>query len=248
MAIWAIGDLHLSFGVPSKHMRIFGPQWEGYTEKIAEAWHKSIQPDDLVLIPGDISWAINLEEALLDFKWIDQLPGTKAFVKGNHDYWWGSIAKLKTILPPSCQWIQNNSFVWQGIGIGGARLWDIPGIDFKNVIDFQLPIKEKEFPPGKEAADLALYQKELRRLENSLKTFTNQTKKRIVMTHYPPIGVDLKDTEVSLLLEKYQVDICVFGHLHNIKLNMQLFGSHNGIEYHLVACDYLQKVQPLRIL
>ena len=131
MTIWAIADLHLSFGVPNKHMRIFGPQWEDYTDKIEKGWRASILQNDLVLIPGDISWAMQVEEVRPDLEWIDRLPGTKVFIKGNHDYWWNSLSKLKHVLPSTCHLIQNNSFTWNDFSIAGTRLWDIPGISFK---------------------------------------------------------------------------------------------------------------------
>src|SRR4029077_7669031 len=136
MAVWAIADLHLSFGVPNKQMDVFGSHWKGYTEKIEEHWRSCITPDDLVLIPGDISWALHLEEVIPDLDWIDHLPGTKVLIKGNHDYWWSSLSKLKSILPPSCHLIQNNSWTWQDISIAGTRLWDIPGLNFNGIVDF----------------------------------------------------------------------------------------------------------------
>src|SRR6185436_13877424 len=105
MTIWAIADLHLSFGVANKKMDVFGPQWINHPEKIAHFWQHSILPTDLVLIPGDISWAIHSEEAIPDLQWIDQLPGTKLLLKGNHDFWWNSLSKVKQILPSSCHLI-----------------------------------------------------------------------------------------------------------------------------------------------
>lgn len=249
MAIWAIADLHLSFGVPDKHMDVFGPQWKNYTDKIEHHWRTLVAPGDLVLIPGDISWGMRLEEAEPDLAWIGDLPGTKVMIKGNHDYWWGSLAKLKGILPPSCHLIQNNSWTWQEYAIAGTRLWDIPGLSFNEMIDFKVnersrkPLMEKDESP--ESAKI--YQRELGRLEASLKSMSPFAKKRIVMTHYPPIGQGLQESEVSKLLEKYKVDICVFGHLHNVKPERPLFGDRNGVTYHLTSCDSLDDFKPLRI-
>ena len=249
MAVWAIGDLHLSFGVPNKEMSVFGPQWVGYTDKIEEAWRASIGQDDLVLIPGDISWAKHPEEARSDFEWIDRLPGTKVLIKGNHDYWWNSLSKLKSILPPSCHLIQNNSWTWREISIAGARLWDIPGLNFNGIIDFKEFTCTKALTEHDESQDSQkIYQRELGRLEVSLKSMNPLAKTRIAMTHYPPIGPACEETEVSRLLEKYKVNICVFGHLHNVKPSLSLFGEHHGIRYYLTACDYLQDFKPLRIL
>jgi len=249
MAVWAIADLHLSFGVPNKQMDVFGPQWKNYTDKIEQYWRSLIAPEDLVLIAGDISWAMRIEEAQPDLEWFGQLQGTKFLIKGNHDYCCTSLLKFKAILPPSCHLIQQNSWTWQDISIGGTRLWDVPGLFFKDIIDFKenerskKPLMEKDDSPESQK----IYQRELVRLETSLKSMHPQSKKRIVMTHYPPIGHTLQDTEASRLLEKYNVDICVFGHLHNVKQGLPLFGEHNGVMYHLTACDYLEDFKPLKI-
>lgn len=248
MAIWAIADLHLSFGVPNKSMEVFGPQWKNYTEKIEHHWRKNIDAEDLVLIPGDISWAMHTPEVLPDLAWIHHLPGTKFFIRGNHDYWWTSLSKIKQILPPSCHLIQNNSLMWHDTSIGGSRLWDAPGLNFNEIIDFKPNEKSKPLMEKDETAEsIKIYQRELGRLELSLKSMNPHAKNRIVMTHYPPIGFDLKETEASALLEKYRVDICVFGHLHNVKPNLSLFGKHHGVTYHLTACDYLKDFSPLKI-
>lgn len=249
MAVWAIADLHLSFGVPNKQMDVFGPQWIDYTQKIEKHWRANIAPEDLVLIPGDISWAMHLEEVLPDLEWIDRLPGIKVLIKGNHDYWWSSLSKLKKILPSSCHLIQNDSWNWQEISIAGTRLWDVPGLNFNNIIDFKENDRSKPLTEKDESSESQkIYQRELGRLETSLKSMNPLSKKRIVMTHYPPIGLDLQETEASRLLEKYKVDICVFGHLHNVKPGLPLFGKRHGVTYYLTACDYLQDFQPLRIL
>jgi predicted phosphohydrolase len=130
MRIWAIGDLHLSFGVANKSMDIFGPQWEGHAEKIASHWKSLIHPSDLVLVAGDLSWALKLEDAVPDLQWVHELPGTKVMIKGNHDFWWGSLKKIAPVLPPSIHLIQNNAFHWKEATIGGARLWDTPEYSF----------------------------------------------------------------------------------------------------------------------
>ncbi|WP_075883167.1 metallophosphoesterase [Candidatus Protochlamydia sp. W-9] len=247
-SIWAIADLHLPFGAPNKHMRIFGPQWEEYTDKIKQSWLELVAENDLVLIPGDISWAMRLEEARLDLDWIGQLPGTKVLLKGNHDYWWGSLSKIQSILPPSCHLIQNNSFFWNGVNIAGARLWDIPGISFNEWIDFKdFACIKKINDEDRSEESQKIYERELKRLETSLKTMHSQAKLRIAMTHYPPIGANLEETEVSRLLEKYHINICVFGHLHNVKADREIFGMHNDIRYQLVACDYLHQFKPIKI-
>lgn len=249
MPVWAIADLHLSFGVPEKHMGVFGPEWENYAEKIEETWLQVISKDDLVLIAGDISWAMHLPEAKIDLDWIDHLPGTKVLLKGNHDYWWvRSLSKIKTILPPSCHLIQNNSFYWNKMAIAGARLWDTKEFNFDSYINYkENPKENQKLAQADHSAEAEkIFQRELGRLETSLQSMNPKAEKRIVMTHYPPISADLKDSTVSKLLEHYQVDICVFGHLHNVKKEFNLFGTHHGITYHLTAADFLN-FKPLLI-
>lgn len=249
MAVWAIADLHLSFGVPNKNMDVFGPQWAGYTERIEQAWRAAISPDDLVLIAGDISWAMHPEEAKPDLEWIGGMPGTKALIKGNHDYWWSSLSKLKAILPPSCHLIQNNSLTWNEVSVAGARLWDAPELSFHDIIDFKEHGCVKVLTESDETPDSQkVYQRELGRLEASLKTMDPKAKHRVAMTHYPPVGTNFQETEASRLLEKYRVDVCVFGHLHNVKPGLQLFGTHHGVRYYLTACDYLPGFKPLQVL
>src|ERR1700733_9276880 len=108
MAVWALADLHLALSIPEKSMESFGEPWINYTAKIKDQWLKHIKTDDLVLIPGDISWAMRLEDAAVDLNWIHELPGTKVLIRGNHDYWWTSLSKVERILPPSIHLVQNN--------------------------------------------------------------------------------------------------------------------------------------------
>lgn len=250
MRIWAIGDLHLSFGVKDKNMDVFGPVWQDHASAIATQWKAVIRPEDLVLIPGDISWAMRLEEAIPDLLWIDSLPGTKVMIKGNHDYWWGSLKKLAEILPPSIHVIQNNAFLWKDVAIGGARLWDTPEYSFGEFVDFREPEKKKS-PDAEELVQEEFSQKifdrELERLKLSLKAMSPDAKVKIAMTHYPPIGAEMKASRASQILEQNGVQICVFGHLHNIRQNISLFGVRNGIRYMLTSCDYL-RFQPIAVL
>jgi len=251
MHIWAIGDLHLSFGVPNKSMDVFGPQWKDHAEAIATHWRAVVHPDDLVLIPGDISWAMRLEEARADLEWIDALPGTKVIIKGNHDYWWGSLKQMATILPPSIHIVQNNAFHWKGVAIGGARLWDTPEYSFGKWVEFQENPRQKQAPSVEEIAQEELSQKifdrDLERLKLSLKAMNKDAKIRIAMTHYPPIGADLQPSRASQILEEYNIQIAVFGHLHNIRSNELLFGTRNGIRYILTSSDYLH-FKPIAVL
>lgn len=243
MKVWAIGDLHLSFGVPNKSMDLFGPHWQEHAKKIEESWQSLVHIDDLVLIPGDISWAMRLEDAVIDLEWIHRLPGTKLLIKGNHDYWWGSLKKLTAILPPSLHLIQNNSFRWKNIAVGGARLWETPEYDFSKYIEYRDNPHAKMADPEVQAQeDLSekIFERELQRLEMSLATMPNDVDVRIAMTHYPPIGADLQPSKASKILEKHRIDICVFGHLHQIRANLSLFGTKNSVRYVLASSDYLR--------
>jgi predicted phosphohydrolase len=250
MRIWAIGDLHLSFGVSNKSMDIFGPNWEKHAEKIAKSWKELIHPDDLVLVPGDLSWAMKIEEVVPDLQWVHDLPGTKVMIKGNHDYWWGSLNKIAPVLPPSIHLIQNNVFNWKGVTIGGARLWDTPEYSFGSFIEYRENPKAKSRETEalvQEEFNQKLFDRELERLKMSLSLLDKEAKIKIAMTHYPPIGADLKPSRAAQILEQYGVQICVFGHLHNLNTSESLFGVARGIRYVLAACDYI-RFQPIIIL
>lgn len=240
MSIWGIADLHLAFGAPEKKMDVFGGRWIDYTDKINTHWHEAVKPDDLVLVPGDISWALHTEDALPDLEWIDKLPGTKVILRGNHDYWWNSLKKIEKILPPSIHLLQNNSFKWKNVSIAGARLWDTPEYSFQNLIEYIENPRAKQLTDIDHNKDEAekIFLRELGRLELSLKSLPNDLSVRIAMTHYPPIGNDLQPSRVSKLLEKYKISQCVFGHLHNVK-DRPTFGTSNGIRYILTSADYL---------
>ncbi len=242
MAIWAIADLHLSFGVPDKRMDVFGPSWEKWTEKLEANWRTNIQADDLVLLPGDISWAMHIEDAVPDLEWIHRLPGTKVMIRGNHDYWWSSLSKIEKVLPSSMHLIQNNAFNWKEATIGGARLWDTPEYSFSSSIEYQENVRAHTLTAVDTNVGEAekIFQRELGRLELSLKCLSKTATKRIAMTHYPPIGADLKPSKASEILEKYRVDICVFGHLHNVRKRSLPFGQKDRVAYHLVSADYLE--------
>jgi len=238
MKIFAIADLHLSFSTPEKTMDIF---WKDYLNRIEKTWKKVISKNDLVLIPGDISWAIKLKEALIDLEWLHLLPGKKIIIKGNHDYWWPSYTKLKNALPPSIEVLQNNAITIQDVSIAGARLWDTIEYNFDEYVDFVEIIEQKKPLQKNIQKDLSekLFERELQRLKLSLEQLDKNAKIKIAMTHYPPISADLKDSKASNLLESYKIDICIFGHLHNVKKNIQMFGEKNNIKYFLTSADFL---------
>ncbi|MBM3207769.1 MAG: phosphoesterase, partial [Chlamydiae bacterium] len=232
MNIWAISDLHLSLGDASKSMEVFGDSWKDYVRRIEQEWKNHIQPEDLVLVPGDISWAKNLDGALIDLNWIDSLPGTKVIIKGNHDYWWDSSSKMQKVMPPSIKFIQNDVFNWNGVSIGGSRLWDTEEYNFNKYIEFvENPRENKKENTKNTEEQEKIYTRELERLKLSLNKLDPKAKVRIALTHYPPVGADLSPSKASAILENYKIDICVFGHLHSVKRGVPLFGEKNGVKY-----------------
>ncbi|MCH9630172.1 MAG: hypothetical protein S4CHLAM37_01660 [Chlamydiia bacterium] len=242
MKVFALADFHLSFALKNKSMEIFGENWKNWTEAIETNCHEMIKPEDLLLIAGDISWATKLEDALVDLEWIDKLPGTKLLLKGNHDYWWSSYSKIKKILPATVHLIHNNSFTKKNVTIGGSRLWDTPEYNFKEIAEVKdNPLAKKETRDMDEIhkENEKIFARELQRLQLSLDTLCKTSKYRIAMTHYPPIGLDLKQTKASSLIEAYHIDYCVFGHLHNLNTKKELFGRTKKCEYSLTSCDYL---------
>lgn len=247
MAVWALGDLHLSFGIANKEMDIFGSNWAGHPEKIRRNWVECVAADDLVLIPGDISWAMHPEDAKADLDWIDALPGTKVMIRGNHDYWWASLKKLEKVLPPSIHLVQNNVFRWNDFAIGGARLWDTPEYTFGRFINYKENPRENVLTKVEDPREAQkIFERELGRLEMSLKQLPKDGCVKIAMTHYPPIGADLQPSKVSAILEKYDITACVFGHLHNVQHGTLPFGTKNGIKYLLTSCDYLD-FHPIKV-
>jgi len=250
MNIFAIADLHLSFSTPNKSMEIFGPIWKDYEKKIEENWKKNISTDDLVLIAGDISWAMKLKDALIDLEWLHNLPGKKIIIKGNHDYWWPTFSKLQKALPPSIDFIQNNAITIGDISIAGARLWDSQEFSFNDYINFIYNPKERKSLEEKTQLELnqKIYLREVERLKLSLNQMDKKAKTKIVMTHYPPISADLIDSQVSKLFDENHIDISVFGHLHNVKEDIKKpFGKKNNTNYLLTSSDYL-RFNPLKIL
>ncbi len=243
MTIWTLSDLHLALGVPSKNMEVFGPSWDDYQEKMHKSWSELISPEDLVLLPGDISWAIHLDDALVDLNWIDKLPGTKVMIKGNHDYWWCSSSKMQKIMPPSVHFIYNNVFNWKDVTIGGTRLWDTAEYTYNSYIVFQENPRvhkktPEEFAHQKEE-DERIYARELERLKLSLNQLDPKAKLRIAMTHYPPLSPTLLPSRASAILEENKIDICIFGHLHNVRPNSLPMGEARGVRYIFASADYL---------
>ncbi|WP_026174081.1 metallophosphoesterase [Effusibacillus pohliae] len=220
MRIFALGDPHLSFAV-NKPMDIFGGQWADHPAKIEAAWREAVSPDDWVLIPGDISWAMRLEEVRPDLQFLGRLPGKKVIIRGNHDYWWSTISKVRGILPPDMYALQNDSIKIGDIAVCGTRGWNCPGGN-----DF-------------DEHDRTIYEREVSRLELSLKNADPTAKERWVMLHYPPTNEKHQDSGFLQVMRRYGVSVCVYGHLHGDGHRNALLGELDGIRFYLAACDYL---------
>lgn len=240
MAIWAIADLHLSFGIVGKEMHVFGPEWINHAEKIATFWDAHVKPDDLVLIPGDISWAMRMDEAMADLEWIEKRPGTKLIIRGNHDYWCQAPTKVRKALPPSIHLIWSDAFLWNDVAVCGTRLWDSPEFNFSEFIVMKKPLKEET--KAQQENPEQVFHREVMRLGTALNALNKDARIKIAMVHYPPIGADLAPSTVSNMLEAAGVSHCVFGHLHSVRPDSKMFGIKNGVEYHFVACDWLNFV------
>ncbi len=249
MHIYAIGDLHLA-GSTSKSMDIFGEVWKNHPKKIEKNWRKKVSDEDIVLIPGDISWAMTLEQVREDLEWIGTLPGRKVIIKGNHDFWWSSISKVRSILPPRMYAIQNDSITFGDIAIAGTRLWEDPSLNFDEDIEW-INRESIGLPPekGRVYNDRKIFQRELNRLELSLQSVRSGVKKIIVMLHFPPTDFNFRSTKTTILLQSYGIDICVYGHLHSLKRNAlpDFPVKRWGIDFYLVSGDFIQ-FDPVRIL
>ena len=224
MAIYAISDLHLSFNT-NKPMNIFGNNWEEHYKKIKEDWLEKVQETDTVLLPGDFSWAINFEEAVPDFEYLNSLPGRKIMLKGNHDYWWGTANKINEFLEKNkfknIEILYNNSLLVENNIISGTRGWTIFNNNEEN---------EK------------IMKRELIRLEISLKDGINKfgsDKPIIVCMHYPPTNeILMENSEFIKIMQKYNVKNCIYGHLHGEAHKEAIQGNVGGIELQLVSCYF----------
>lgn len=224
MKIFAISDLHLSLNNP-KPMNIFGPVWEGYEQKIFDDWREKVGDDDLVLLAGDFSWAMRLDEAKPDFELIKDLPGKKVLIRGNHDYWWSSISAVRAALPQNMFAIQNDAIKFGDIIVCGTRGWTVP--------------ENGEFAS---AEDEKIFKREVIRLDLTLKSakaLQQNGEKIICMMHYPPCNFKREDSEFTKLLCEAQVACVVFGHLHGYKRKQNQFRL-DGINYYLTSCDMVE--------
>lgn len=217
--IYAIGDLHFDSS-KEKPMDIFGENWMDHEEKIIDNWVDLVQDEDIVLLPGDISWALKLDEAIEDLSRIDALPGKKVITKGNHDYWWSSLTKLNELKLKSIFFLQNNSYSYNGFGIVGTRGWI------------------SKTSEGFTANDEKIFNRELHRLKLSLESL-KAVERKIAMIHYPPFNGDLSPNEFVDIMKEYKVETCIYGHLHSEGHKYAIEGNIEGINIHCVSSDYI---------
>lgn len=224
MKIFAISDLHLSFGA-NKPMEVFGGQWENYLPKIVADWQQKVADDDVVLIAGDISWAMKLEQTAEDFAFLQALPGKKIITRGNHDFWWSSISAVRAVLPDGIFALQNDAILLGNTIFCGTRGWAVP-----------------ENGVFETAQDEKIFRREVIRLElclESAKRLQTNNQDIVVMIHFPPVNSVRDDSEFSELFERFGVQKVVYGHLHGKKARADLMFEKNGVQYFLTSCDQL---------
>ena len=231
MKLFAIADLHMDGGA-GKPMDVFGPNWDRHCERIFGSWQSMVSDEDTVLVPGDISWAMHLKDALPDLYALSALPGKKVLLRGNHDYWWSSLTQMRAALPEDVILIQNDAHDIGPAVVCGSRGWVLPG--------------DAEFS----AADRRIYNRELIRLELSLgcaQRLANGEKPIICMMHFPPLLRDGKPNGFTELMERFGVARCLYGHLHGSPAwEVGYDGEYNGVEYTLCSADRLD-FEPMQI-
>ena len=224
MSTYAIGDLHLSFN-KNKPMSIFGANWEEHEEKIKKNWLENVKENDCVILLGDFSWATYLEEAYEDFKYLNELPGNKILLKGNHDYWWTTVTNMKEYLKENnfntINFLHNNSYLIENKVIVGTRGWNL--LETEN--------SEK------------MINRENNRLKLSIEDGINRygkDKEIIAFMHYPPITLNNINSELVKTLQKYNIKKCYYAHLHGNSHKDAVEGEKNGIKFKLISADYLE--------
>ena len=228
MSLFVMADLHLPIAV-NKPMDIFGG-WDNYVERILENWEKNVSDEDTVVIPGDISWAMSLEQALPDFRFINELKGKKIISKGNHDYWWTTVSKLNRFVEEngfdSIRFLHNNHYPYECIGICGTRGW---------------------INDNGEPADAKVLAREAARLETSIQSAEAQGLEPVVFLHYPPLYGTEYNYDILDVMYRHNIKRCFYGHVHGKGHKYAVNGERDGIEFRLVSADYMQFC-PLRIM
>lgn len=219
MAVFAIGDLHLSLGT-NKPMDVF-PGWEGYLPKLEHNWRALIQPEDTVILVGDTSWAMSLKDTAADFAFLQTLPGQKWMLKGNHDYWWTTARKMESFLQAngfdSLHILHNNACIIENTALCGTRGW---------------PFDDAAAQGEK------LMAREAGRLRMSLQA-AEATERKVAFLHYPPVYPGASAQELLEVLKAFDVKECYYGHLHGKSIRFAVQGDVDGIRYKLISADGL---------
>ena len=221
MKVFAISDLHLST-VVEKPMDIFGKSWENYFELISADWQSKVTDDDLVLLPGDFSWAMRMEEALPDFQLVANLPGKKLILRGNHDYWWNTLSQVRNAIPDGFYALQNDCMRFGDVLVCGTRGWIVPDGD------------------NMSAEDMKIYLRELERLKLSISAMQKMrmpTDKVIAVMHYPPFNGRYDDSDFTRQFIEANITTVVYGHLHGKDCRANLHMKKFGIDFYLTSCD-----------
>ena len=225
MSVFVISDLHLSFGVPQKSMTVFHG-WENYEDRIKAAFLKRVKKEDTVILGGDTSWALKLEETYKDFAFLESLPGKKVLIKGNHDLWWSTANKMKTFIKDNnfnnLEILFNNCVIAEDYAICGTRGWFY------------------------ESADEKILNREAARLERSIQAGEKSGKKVVVILHYPPVYGEYVCTPILDVLKKHNIKKVYCGHIHGLGFNNAV-KEYDGIVFKLVSCDLIE-FSPLEIL
>ena len=222
MRVFAISDLHLSFQT-DKPMDVFGENWVDYERRIMEDWNSKVGDGDVGIIAGDISWAMRMAETTKDFEYLGKLKGTKIIVRGNHDYWWSTITKVRENLPAGVYALQNDSVKIGARVFAGTRGWKVP-----------------ERYQKQSGEDKKILNREVLRFEMSLQDARKKMAKDdklIAILHYPPFNSLRDDSAFTELCEKYDVSVCVYGHLHGKQARTELLTERQGVKYYLTSCD-----------
>lgn len=217
--IYAISDLHIS-NRGDKPMDIFGASWNNYLDKIRDSWNSLVTDQDIVIIAGDLSWAMSLDDGIDDLSFLSKLKGRKVIIRGNHDYWWSSYSKLLLKLPENVYAIQNNAIKIDNYVFCGTRGW----IDYKEC--------------GED--DKKIYHRELLRLELSLNEgmrLKEENDTLLLATHFPPYTDNYSPSPFTEIIDKYPISAVIYGHIHGVNSPHCLFFEMNGVKYYLTSCD-----------
>jgi uncharacterized protein len=222
VAIYGIAALHLSENPPVKPMEVFSPVWRDHWSRICSDWTARVLPTDWVILAGDTSWAMKWAEAAVDLEAVAVLPGKKIILRGNHDYWWTTVTKMRQLADPSFYFLHNNHVAVDDIAICGSRGWITPD--------------DPCFGPS----DESIYAHEALRIRTSLQSARDAGFRRLILAlHFPPVIRPGATNLFTDLLAEFAVETCAFGHLHDEGIQLAPSGKINGAACRLIACDAL---------